>query len=248
MNNKLRYFAWAPSSQTWVAVLAGFGSVALSLAMLPLSSQPIAEALVRDFAQVFLVGIVLPVTFLMRTGQSHREFGFHLRRWPLFLAINLVLAIGLLFQFRRASPLPTTFGWSDQTLWLAMYVFVALVFELVFFYGFLRTLFERAFGIVPSIALVALFYSFHHAGFQPEFLKLFFVGVLYATVYRLGNSALLIFPFFLGVGGIYDVLFQSRVVAPVRYAEWRTIGLVVCMALAFVWYWQSATTRRDPAA
>jgi membrane protease YdiL (CAAX protease family) len=248
MKNKLRYFAWAPSSQSSLAFLAGFGSVALSLAMLPLSSQPIAEALVRDFLQVFLVGILLPLAFLIRTGQSHQEFGFHIRRWPLFMAINLILAGGLLFQFRRASPLPITFEWSAHTLWLAAYVLVALVFELVFFYGFLRTLFERAFGIVPSIALVALFYSFHHAGFQPEFLKLFFVGVLYATVFRLGNSALLIFPFFLGVGGLYDVLVQSRVVATVRFPEWRTIGLVVCMALAFAWYWRSEITHRGPAA
>lgn len=216
--------------------------------MLPLSSQPIAEALVRDLFQILLVGILLPLTFLIRTGQSREEFGFHLHRWPLFVTIDLILAAGLLVQFRRTSPLPATFEWSTHTRWLAAYVFVALVFELVFFYGFLRTLFERAFGIVPSIALVAVFYSFHHAGFQPEFLKLFLVGVLYATVFRLGHSALLIFPFFLGVGGIYDVLVQSRVVAPVHYPEWRTIGLVVCMALAFAWYWRWESTRRAPAA
>lgn len=112
----------------------------------------------------------------------------------------------------------------------------------------MRTLFERAFGIVPSIAPVALLYSFHHVGFQPEFLKLSFVGVLYATIFRLGNSALLIFPFFLGVGGIYEVLIQSRVVAPIHYAEWRTIGLVICMVAVFTWYWQSFNAHRRAAA
>src|SRR5262245_54088250 len=124
LTREFRSFAWAPSSQTWLAVLAGFASVALSFAMRPLSSQPIAEALVRDFLQVLLVGIVLPLTFLVRTGQSHQEFGFHLRRWPLFVVINLILAAGLLFQFRRASPVPTTFERSNHTLWLAAYVLV----------------------------------------------------------------------------------------------------------------------------
>ena len=30
---------------------------------------------------------------------------------------------------------------------------------------------------MPAIILAALFYSFHHAGFQPEFVSLFFVGL-----------------------------------------------------------------------
>jgi hypothetical protein len=114
---------------------------------------------------------------------------------------------------------------------------VALCFELVFFYCFLRTLFERAFGIVSAIILTALFYAFHHVGFQPEYGKLIFVGLLYATVYRLGNSALLIFPFFLGVGGTYDVLVQSQKVAPIWHPEFRTIflGLLILATLADTW-------------
>ena len=80
----------------------------------------------------------------------------------------------------------------------------------------------------------------HHAGFQPEFAKLFLVGVMYATVFRLGNSALLIYPFFLGVGGIYDVLIRSKVVAPIEYAELRTCLLVIAMAAAVLWAWRQA--------
>jgi membrane protease YdiL (CAAX protease family) len=230
---------WSPNPHTVLAIVAGVASVALSLALIPLSGQPIANALVRDVGQVLLVGILLPLGFLVRTGQSHREFGFHARRWPLFLAINLALALGLLFQFLRTTPPPVGFVWNAEAFWRAAYVVVSVVFELVFFYGFLRTLFERAFGIVPSIILVAMFYSLHHAGFQPEFLKLFFVGVLYATVFRFGNSAALIFPFFLGVGGVYDVLIRSQVVAPIHFAQWRSLGLAALIGGALLWYWRA---------
>jgi membrane protease YdiL (CAAX protease family) len=115
---------------------------------------------------------------------------------------------------------------------------LALCFELVFFYAFLRTLFERAFGIVPAIILTALFYAFHHIGFQPEYGKLVFVGLLYATTYRIGNSALVIFPFFLGVGGTYDVLVQSQVVSSILYPEARTLYLAAVILATLVWLWR----------
>ena len=238
----------APPAHTALAFGAGIASIALSLALLPLVDQPLLAALVRDVAQVALLGIMLPLLFVLRTRSPIADFGFTLRRARLFLAINLVLAAALLWQQLRTSPPPAAFQWNADNLWRAGYVAVSLVFELVFFYGFLRTLFERAFGALAGIVLAALFYSLHHAGFQPEFVKLFFVGILYASVFRIGNSALLIFPFFLGVGGVYDVLLKSKVAAVIEYPEWRTIGLALFMAAAFAWFaYRRNITRAQPS-
>ena len=241
----------SPPAHAALAFGAGSASIALSLALVPLADQPLLAALVRDVAQVALLGIVLPLLFVLRTRGSIADFGFTLRRAWLFLAINLALAAALLWQQLRASPPPTGFEWNADNLWRAGYVGVSLVFELVFFYGFLRTLFERAFGVLAGIVLAALFYAFHHAGFQPEFVKLFFVGILYASVFRIGNSALLIFPFFLGVGGVYDVLLKSKAVAVIEYPEWRTIGLALFMAAAFAWFgyrWNGAGAQPSDTA
>lgn len=238
----------APSAHAALAFGAGSASVALSLALVPLAGRPLLAACVRDVAQVALLGIALPLLFVLRTRSSIADFGFTLRRGWTFLAINLALAAVLLFQQLRSSPPPVGFQWDATNLWRAGYVGVSLVFELVFFYGFLRTLFERAFGVVAGVVLAAAFYAFHHAGFQPEFAKLFFVGVLYATVFRIGNSALLIFPFFLGVGGVYDVLIKSKAVAVIEYPEWRTVGLALFMAASFAWFGhRSNATRAQPS-
>jgi membrane protease YdiL (CAAX protease family) len=226
-----------------LAALAGVVSVALSVLLIPLADQPVVGAVVRDIGQVFLLGVLLPLIYLHRSGQSARDFAFHTRRWPLCLTINAALAIGLLVQFLRTSPPPADFAWSPARLWLAAYVAVTLVFELIFFYGFLRTLFERAFGAVPGIVLAAAFYSLHHAGFQPEFALLFVVGLLYGTVVRLGNSVLLIFPFFLMVGGIYDVLVKSKVVAAVHFVEVRTCELALLIGGAVLWFARRAGAR-----
>ena len=76
---------------------------------------------------------------------------------------------------------------------------------------------------------------------------LFGVGVLYATVFRLGNSALLIWPFFLGVGGVYDVLIKSRVVADIPYVEVRTVGLAVAYAAVALWLLYAQGNRTGPS-
>ena len=120
---------------------------------------------------------------------------------------------------------------------------MAGAFEVLFFYCFQRTLFEQAFGMIPGIILAALFYSFHHIGFQPEFGKLLWVGLMYAVVSRLGNSAFVIYPFFWGVGGCYDVLVQSQKVSPIFYSGIRSIYLTISIVAMIIWAWKSAKTK-----
>lgn len=238
-------FRWQPDGATLIAFLAGLVAVGLSLLMLVVPVW--ASVVARDVLQVFVVGILLPLLYIRRPEESFPAFGFTTRRWVLFLAINLGLGILLLLLFLRTAPPPAGFTWNAVATWKAAYVMLTVTFECVFFYAFLRTLFERAFGAVAGIVLAAAFYSFHHAGFQPEFAMLFGVGVLYATVFRLGNSALLIWPFFLGVGGVYDVLIKSRVVADIPYVEVRTVGLAVAYAAVALWLWHAQGNQTRPS-
>jgi membrane protease YdiL (CAAX protease family) len=233
-------FQWQPSRETLVAFIAGFVVIGLSAAMIPTRHVPWLSMLIRDLGQIFLAGILFPLVYILRTGNRFAEFGFTLKRWYIFLPINLVLGALLLLMFLSESPIPADFHVTSAVVWKAAFVIVAVFFELIFFYGFLRTLFEKAFGIVPGIILAALFYSFHHMGFQPEYGKLLFVGLLYALVYRLGNSALLLYPFFLGVGGTYDVLIQSEAVSPIHYPEIRTVYLFILILAAVLWTWKKA--------
>jgi len=236
-------FRWQPSRETFVALIAGVIVLGLSVAMIPFENRPWLRIILRDIGQIYLMGILLPLLFILRSGDSFARFGLSFRKWYVFLPINLVLGALLLSQFLSKSPPSAEFRLDAPTLWKTSYIIIALFFELLFFYAFLRTLFEQAFGSALGIVLAALFYAFHHAGFQPEFGKLFFVGVLYATTYRLGNSALLIYPFFLGVGGIYDVLIQSKVVSPIPFPAIRTLFLAVLIFAAVTWTWNKQRHR-----
>jgi hypothetical protein len=203
--------------------------------MIPTREIPWLSIAIRDLAMIALVGIALPLWYIRNHGSDWVAFGLTWRRWIIYLPINLVLGALLFLLFRAESPTLDDLRLTVPMLWQCSYVMLAGVFEVVFFYSFQCTLFERAFGAIPAILLAAGFYALHHIGFQPEYAKLFPVGLIYALTFRLGNSALLIYPFFWGVGGCYDVLVQSQVVSEILYPEIRTLVLALLMTLIVIW-------------
>lgn len=228
-------FQWQPARETLAAAVAGLVVVSLSAAMIPLREMHLFGIIIRDIAMIFLAGILFPLMYINRSGADYTGFGLSLRRWYVFLPLNLVLGALLLLMFLSEVPPPPGFNVDSRILLVTAYVMLAGVFEVIFFYAFLRTLFERAFGIIPGIILTSIIYSLHHAGFQPEFGKLVFVGIMYATVYRAGNSALLIYPFFWGIGASYDVLIQSQEVSQLFYPGIRSLCLLVLISAALLW-------------
>jgi hypothetical protein len=231
-------FRWQPSCETLTAMTVGVIVVGLSASRILVGKLPWLSIIIRDIGQIFIIGILFPLAHIRHTSNDFARYGLTLKKWYVFLPINLVLGVLLLFQFLSNKPPSADFRLNGPTIWAAYYVILALCFEFIFFYAFLRTLLVRAFGALPAIAMTALFYSFHHIGFQPEYSKLFFVGLIYATTYHLGNSFLLIFPFFLGVGGTYDVLIQSKAVSPILHPEIRVLFLAVLILGTVVWTWK----------
>lgn len=230
----MRLFQWQPAKETLIAFMAGPVIIVLSLLMLPFSETSWIRIVIHDIGMVCLAGILFPLVCIQRSGLRFADFGLTLRRWYVFVPINLILGGFLLVIFIYWVP-PAGFRFDSKTLMTMTVILWTGVFEVIFFYGFLRTLFERAFGLIPAILLAALFYSFHHVGFQPEFLQLFFVGIMYAAVYRTGSSALLIYPFYWGVGAIYNVLIQSREVSSIMYPEIRSLYLSVLIIIILAW-------------
>jgi hypothetical protein len=143
-------FRRRPARQTSVAFGTGIVAVALSAAMIPLDRWPLAVILVRDIGQMFLVGFLFPLIYIRRSDADFASFGLTMRRWHLFLPINIGLAALLYLKLMSSSPPPPGFQLDALALWNAGYVMVALSFELLFFYAFLRTLFEWAFGPVVA--------------------------------------------------------------------------------------------------
>jgi len=216
-------FMWNPNKVTFIAFIFGVVIIVLSMIMTFLRHSITMTVIIRDVLMV-IGGIFFPIWYIQSQKYRFKDFGLSTRRWYIYLPINIVLGILLIFLFLEDYP-DAKIVFNSNTNAIVGYIMLAGIFETIVFYAFLRKLFEDAFGIIPAIILSSIIYSFHHAGFQPEFLKLIFVGILYASVFRMGNSALLIYPFFWGVGACFDVLVMSKEVGEILYPWIRVIIL-----------------------
>ncbi|MDH7479398.1 MAG: CPBP family intramembrane metalloprotease [Syntrophomonadaceae bacterium] len=241
--NEWLQFRFKPNRDTAAAFILGLAVIFTSFGLLALPGDAGASRLgyffLRDLVMMFGLGFAAPVYYVLFVKK--RGFGELLltrERWLASLAVNLALAVFLVFVFS---------GWSGPAALIALlsrpaagpvaYIMTAGIFELVFFYGFMRQQFEEAFGLGPAIVLTALFYSLHHAGFEPRFVELFFVGIMYASVYRTTRNALVGYPFFWGVGACWDVLVDYGALERLQEPGiWlRTAVLLVMMASFLFW-------------
>ena len=233
--NKLFRFNF--TKETAVALAAGTVMVALSLLMLPFSGSSFLDNamsfVLRDLLMIFGLGVVFVSLYAGKDGKSAlNEIGFSGRKNVLSLILDFIFGAALLAMFLKEE-IPS--GLADiKNFYAAVYILTAGIFEMTFIYGYLRSSFEKAFGIIPAIILTSVFYSFHHAGFQPEFMHLLFVGLMYCSVYYITQNLLIIFPFFWGVGALWDVIVSSDADSEIKNAESFIIALVILL-LSAIW-------------
>ena len=231
-----KLFRFNFTKETAVAFAAGAVMIALSLLMLPFAGDSLADKIIsfvlRDLLMIFGLGVVFVSLFVERNKDGVKAIGFTGKKNVLSLLLDLLFAAGLLAMFLKEGR-PQGI-WEARNLYAAAYILVAGVFEMTFIYGYLRACFEKAFGIVPAILLTAAFYSFHHAGFQPEFLHLFFVGLMYSAVYYITQNLLIVFPFFWAAGALWDVIVSSEAGNEIKNIESFAIALAI-LALSAIW-------------
>ncbi len=189
-------------------LICGLTMVLLSIAMIFFNSE-VSNICLRDILMILLLGFFTPIYYLLVVKKKKLSvLGIHKSKLIVSLAINVSAGISLLVMFIYKNTEEIVL--NVNSFYAIIYILAAGIFEMVFIYGFLRYEFERAFGILPAIFITAIFYSLHHAGFQPEFTKLFFVGVIYVTVFYFTHNIFSIFPFFWSVGAVWDVLVNSE--------------------------------------
>ena len=161
------------------------------------------------------------------------DIGFSKKKLVLSIVLDCIFALGLLAMFMKDGIPYNIF--NKYNIYAASYIITAGIFEMTFIYGFLRMSFEKAFGIIPAIILTSGFYSFHHAGFQPEFLHLFLVGLMYCSIFYITHNILIIFPLFWGIGALWDVIISSEAGEGIKNFE-SFIFAVIIWFLIVIWF------------
>jgi hypothetical protein len=123
------------------------------------------------------------------------ELGLTTRRWKISLAAQAVLAALLYFATLAQVQLPPI----EQLLPLVALSLTIGFFEAVFWRGWVLLRLEESFGIIPAILLSSVLYAAYHIGYGmplSEMVFLFFVGVMFAVVFRCTKSILILWPAF----------------------------------------------------
>lgn len=226
------------TKDTLTAIIAGFSMIVISLLMIPFSGESFVATAVsfvlRDVCMIFGLGVVFVSVYTDKRGKEVlSDIGFSKNKLVLSIILDCIFAVGLLALFLKDETPGNIL--NIYNLYAALYIITAGVFEMTFIYGFLRMNFEKAFGIIPAIILTSLFYSFHHAGFQPEFLHLFLVGLMYCSIFYITHSILIIFPLFWGVGALWDVIISSEAGEGIKNFE-SFIFAVIIWGLIAIWF------------
>ena len=238
--NNILHVRFKPNRITFFATGLGILSIFFSL-MLNIYPTDLGHWIFRIIFQISIVGLIIPL-YLLSNNNDLKMAGLRYDKKYIYILISIGIAGLLLFQFwTEDNELFSKF--NSQSIEPAAYIAVANIYEVIFFVVFLRYYFEKAFGILPAIILSALFYSFHHAGFQPEFIKLFFVGLTFISIFRVANHWLICFPFW-WIGGIVDVLTKAEDLSDISGLDWEKCVFTVIVIIVSILYFQYSNRSR----
>ncbi|MCX8131675.1 MAG: hypothetical protein N3I35_16475 [Clostridia bacterium] len=228
-----RLFALDIHKETVFAFILGLAAIVAGI-LVRFSDSILMWSIIRDVLQISIIGIVLPFTIMAKNKSNFFSSGIRFDRPLKYLLISLILG-GLLainFITKASGEMSTLF--SNEKLILMLYIMIVNIFEVLFFAAFLRYYFEKALGIIPSVILSAAFYSLHHAGFQPEFVELFIIGIVFISIFRIANHWLICFPMW-WVGGVGDVLISSADSVNVSNTAWWR-GIIILIVICTMFY------------
>ena len=181
-------------------------------------------------ATLFGVGIPLYWMTVVRR-RPIAELGLTSKRWGPSLVLQLVFAALLYFGTLAKVQLPPV----EELVPLVALALAIGFFEAVFWRGWVLLRLEESFGIIPAILLGSAFYAAYHLGYAmplSEMIFLFFIGILFAVVFRLTRNILILWPIFQPMGQLVTLV-KDQLTLPLLAA----LGFAEVLMLMLVLVW-----------
>lgn len=188
------------------------------------------------------VGIPLYWTTVVRR-RPVGDLGITRRQLGVSVALQLVFAALLYFLTLAQAQLPP----ADQLLPLIALALAIGFFEAIFWRGWVLMRLEESFGVIPAILLGSALYALYHIGYGmpgSEMVFLFFIGVMFAVVFRLTTNIFILWPLFQPMGQL-TTLIRDGLTLPLLAA----LGFIEVLAVMIVLVWLAARyhRRHEPA-
>jgi len=111
-------------------------------------------------------------------------------------------------------------------------------FEAIFWRGWVLLRLEESFGMIPAILIGSALYAAYHIGYgmpSSEMFFLFFIGIMFAVVFRLTKNIFILWPLFQPMGQLITLI-KDGLTLPVA----ASLGFIDALALMFVLIWLAA--------
>lgn len=192
-------------------------------------------------AALFGVGIPLYWMVIVRK-RPLSDLGITSRLLGVSLIVQLLLAIVQYFGTLANVQLPA----AAELLPLLALILAIGFFEAVFWRGWVLLRLEEAFGLIPAILVGSALYALYHIGYAmpaSEMVFLFFIGVMFAVVFRLTKSIFILWPLFQPMGQLVTLI-RDGLTLP----QLAALGFVEAFVLMLVLVWLAARYQRRQAA
>lgn len=181
-------------------------------------------------AMFFGVGLPLYWMIIVRR-RNLSELGITTRGLGLSLVLQLVFA-ALQFIGTLAKTLFPPFEEFFPLIALALCIGF---FEAIFWRGWVLLRLEESFGMIPAIILGSALYAAYHIGYgmpSSEMIFLFFIGIMFAVVFRITKNVFILYPIFQPMGQLVTLI-KDKLTLPLA----ASIGFfeVLIMMCVLIW-------------
>jgi membrane protease YdiL (CAAX protease family) len=155
-------------------------------------------------ATLFGVGLPLYWTIVVQR-RPLSALGFTTRWLGLSLILQLVFATLQYIGTLAKAQLPPL----EEFLPLMALALAIGFFEAIFWRGWVFLRLEESFGTIPAILLGSALYSVYHIGYAmpaSEMIFLFFIGIMFAVVFRLTKNIFILWPIFQPMGQLVTLV------------------------------------------
>ncbi len=184
-------------------------------------------------ATIFGVGIPLYWTTIVRQ-RPISDLGITTRYLWVSLALQLGLAVFQYFSTLAQTGLPA----YEALIPLVALALAIGFFEALFWRGWVLLRLEEAFGVIPAILLGSFLYALYHVGYgmpTSEIVFLFFIGLMFAVVFRLTRNIFILWPLFQPMGQLVTLI-RDQLGLPLL----ASLGFIEALALMLVLVWLAA--------
>ncbi len=242
-------FRWQPTKDLWVVALSWL----LVVGALYTATMIVGSTVWGGMAYFFLYAVVgatlfgVGIPLYWMTVVQRRpvaDLGVTSHRLGLSLGLQLLFAALLYSVTLAKAQLPP----MAQVIPLAALALAIGFFEALFWRGWVLLRLEECFGIIPAILLGSVLYAAYHIGYgmpAGEMVFLFFIGMMFAVIFRFTKSIFILWPIFQPMGQ-FVTLIKDGLTLPLSAA----LGFIEVLIFMFVLVWLAARyqKRHQPKA